>query len=400
MTRVLWVTNVPVHPGGVGDASYSSWLDLGAEAFIEADVGHLVLTYPGPPGPLATGSGFTDAGGFSSHSFYGVSRASAVRIIREASVDVVHIHGTESPHSLPFLLAARSLGIPAIVTLQGLLHRIVPQLSSGLWEFGELGAIRAAVETVPSSVHMSWGALRELHIIRSAEFVIGRTSWDRNVTLQINSAAKYFHVDELMRPEFYEARWSGDERGPFFLAQCHYPLKGLHKLLAALPLLNIDERMPREIRVAGRAPSGRRYGDLLRKLESRAPGFKVHHLGPLGADGMVDELASSSLALSMSSMENSSNSISEAMLMGVPVVGSNVGGTPELLKWGSLGTVMDVSSRELVAAAIQSALDFPERTREKAALGRLEALDRHSKRRVVAQIKDVYSCVLGGNDYK
>ena len=79
----------------------------------------------------------------------------------------------------------------------------------------------------------------EKDIILRVKYIIGRTEWDKSHVLAINPSVEYFHCDETMRHSFYENRWDYDKCEPhsIFISQAGYPLKGLHQVLKAMPLI-------------------------------------------------------------------------------------------------------------------------------------------------------------------
>jgi glycosyltransferase involved in cell wall biosynthesis len=108
------------------------------------------------------------------------------------------------------------------------------------------------------------------------------------------------------------------------------------------------------------------YGDLntfpdyvaeLRKLAEGAPvRFKggFHSTDTSDIYGEFDVLVVPSLWL-----ENSPLVIHEAFQAGVPVVGSRMGGTADLVRHGEWGLLYDPTSAESLAAALQSIIDDP-----------------------------------------
>lgn len=58
----------------------------------------------------------------------------------------------------------------------------------------------------------------------------------------------------------------------------------------------------------------------------------IHFCGPLSAEEMKQEYLSANVFVCPSSIENSSNALSEAILLGVPVLASYVGGLPTIME--------------------------------------------------------------------
>ena len=69
--------------------------------------------------------------------------------------------------------------------------------------------------------------------------ITGRTRWDRMYAREWNPRARYFEMNESLRPEFYGPVWDPEACEPhsIFLSQGDYPLKGLHYMLRALRII-------------------------------------------------------------------------------------------------------------------------------------------------------------------
>ena len=115
--------------------------------------------------------------------------------------------------------------------------------------------------------------------------------------------ADYSACGEILRPGFYTAHWPGAPAKPVvFLSQGNYPLKGMHRLIQALP--PVLRRYPDlVVRVAGWPPLDK--GPLLRPvirwmfpyqryLQDLARRLGVAHAiqytGPLDEAGMLREM--------------------------------------------------------------------------------------------------------------
>ncbi|MDE6063413.1 MAG: glycosyltransferase family 4 protein, partial [Lachnospiraceae bacterium] len=169
---------------------------------------------------------------------------------------------------------------------------------------------------------------------------------------------------ETLRPQFYGPGWqlSECERYSIFLSQGNYPVKGLHYLLLALP--DIVKKFPgTKVYVAGDEIT--RYGTLKEKIKIGSYGKyclklikeaglteKVVFLGKLNSSEMCGQYLKSHLYLSPSSIENSSNSVGEAMLLGMPVVSSAVGGVPSMLEHEKEGLLYPCGDKDALTEAV------------------------------------------------
>jgi glycosyltransferase involved in cell wall biosynthesis len=121
------------------------------------------------------------------------------------------------------------------------------------------------------------------------------------------------------------------------------PEKGISTLLKAVAL--VHESLPDlRLEVAGTGPC---YADLLREANQLGIYEKVQFLGQVSGPAKV--LSRGRVFVLPSYSEGISLTLLEAMAAGVPVVATNVGGTPEVLEDGRTGLL--VPAREPVALA-------------------------------------------------
>lgn len=79
----------------------------------------------------------------------------------------------------------------------------------------------------------------------------------------------------------------------------------------------------------------------------------------------------------------------DALLMKLPVIGTNTGGTPEQLAYKRGMTVSPKSPQE-IATAIQYLVENPEKAKEMGARGREWVLKEHDWQRVLPQYLEYY----------
>ena len=126
-----------------------------------------------------------------------------------------------------------------------------------------------------------------------------------------------------------------------------YPIKGLHYMLLALP--QIREVYPDvHIYVAGNSIVEYRtlkdkikisaYGKYLRRIMKKE-NLEQHvtFLGRLNAEEMKKQYLKSNMFVCCSAIENSPNSLGEAMILGVPCVSAEVGGIASIFTDGKDG---------------------------------------------------------------
>lgn len=321
--------------------------------------------------------------------------------------DVVHIHGTEFPHSLAALRAYDTKH--TVVSLQGMASVISRYYMAGLSK-NEIRKYPTIHDLLRMNLHQQQREMErrghyEEQLLREATNVIGRTQWDYSHSWAINPQLRYFHCDELLREEFYTGeRWAYDKCDPhsIFISQGSYPLKGLHKVLEALPLVKSVYPDIR-VRVAGLDITYRNsgiksfwkistYGRIIKSLiKKNILEENVVFLGSLNAESMKSEYLRSNVFVCPSSIENSPNSLCEAQILGVPVVASYAGGIPDMMK-GDEGGLYRFDETEMMAEKICRVFEAMDNVDT---FGMQEvAQKRHDEKTIVANILEIYKNIL------
>ena len=189
--------------------------------------------------------------------------------ITEMAPDLVHVHGSES-----FLgLALANTDVPAVLSLQGMMHAIWRVAPSGL------GAVDLLRLMATRDFVRGYGLLHdvrryrarartELQVLSLCDAYLGRTAWDRAVLMSVRPDARYYQSEEVLHPAFYRAFW--DDPGPdapIFCTSGPSPFKGLETLLDALTVLCRTSTRPVRLRVAGAVRGGPLWPVIERRLD-------------------------------------------------------------------------------------------------------------------------------------
>ncbi len=353
--RILWVTNVLLPEASRllnrPSTPYAGWLDSAATQLSAQEGVQLGIASP------MRGSREVECVSTEACAYYGFpqSRLTTSRSLKESlgkvldafEPDLVHLRGTEARHALPTVAECSRRNIPTVVEIQGLVSVIAGHMRAALPNNVVQRAtlrnliMRDSVQGL-SKRFAKMGAA-EVEAIRMSNYIVGRTTWDRACTAQISPGAEYRHCGEFMRNGFYVGEWSlaNVERHSLFLSQGHYPVKGLHLAIEALAILS-RSWPDATLYVAGRPNlSGRGlsertlatgYGNYVRRLiDSHGLQSRVVFTGPLDEGAMRERYLRTHAFVSASSIENSPNSLAEAMLLGLPCVASAVGGVMDML---------------------------------------------------------------------
>ena len=267
----------------------------------------------------------------------------------ELRPDVVHIHGTEFTHGLAYVKACGNKNV--VVSIQGLVSVIANYYLCGLKTIDILRSITLR-DVLRGTLYHDRNEFRrkgccEVELLKSVNHIIGRTSWDRAHVWAINPNAQYHFCNETLRPEFYsgETTWEYEKCVPhtIFLSQATYPIKGLHVVLKAMPLI-LRHYPDAQIRLAGRDITRSKegicgrirltgYGKIIKLLIKKYNlRNKICFIGNLDAKQMIKEYLRANVFICPSSIENSPNSLGEAQIIGTPVVASYSGGILDMMK--------------------------------------------------------------------
>lgn len=289
------------------------------------------------------------------------------RWMRTEGFDLVHAHSTKA--GLLARWAARRAGVPIVLfTAHG-------------WAFAEG---RAA--------WMRWGLARlERWIARKTDRIICVSHYDRELALRYKVARpeQLVVIHNGVEPQAL-LRGAADpslvgEPGPWIVSVCRLaPQKD------PLTLLRAFRALPQgKLLLVGDGPL---RPTVERFVQREGLGGRVVLVGEQEHVGAFLKRADV-FALS-SRWEGSPLTIIEAMLVGLPVVATRVGGVPELVEHGTTGLLVPAGDPEALARALAQVLADPRRRRTMAACGRKKAWQEFTLERMLDQVRQLYHTLL------
>jgi glycosyltransferase involved in cell wall biosynthesis len=121
---------------------------------------------------------------------------------------------------------------------------------------------------------------------------------------------------------------------------------------------------------------------------------KVQFVGVLDEACMVRQYLGSHLFVSASTVENESNSLSEARLLGVPVVASYVGGIVDRIEHGVTGFLYQHDAHYMLAHYVTALFRDPGLCREFSARERAQSLTLNDPQRNAQLLRDAYARIV------
>ena len=316
-------------------------------------------------------------------------------VIEKFKPDIVHIWGTEFIHSLEMVNAALEIGLSdkLIVSIQGLISECAKVYTLGIKKDAlkrkTLRDIIRKDNLIKQKANFEKRGENEKEIIEKVNHVIGRTSWDKRICRAINHNVNYHVCNESLRQGFYTAdEWNYDacRKHSIFCSQGNYPIKGFHIAIEAFAVLK--QKYPDlEVRVTGedyvnqsflkRQKKPYYYTYLRDLIVKNGLVSSIKFLGSLDTEKMIQEYQQANVFLSPSLMENSSNSIGEAMMIGTPVVSSDVGGCDSIIDNGRTGILYDVTNVSALARSVDNLFSDIETAKKFSEEERMVAFKRH-----------------------
>ena len=333
------------------------------------------------------------------------------RQLRAFQPEVIHIWGTEYGHTLAMVNAAEKLGMISrvVISIQGMVgicaRHMVEGLPSRVCRGKTLRNVLRRDHILRQQRDFELRGAMEREALEKVHHVLGRTDWDRAVTGQYNPDRVYHFCNETLRQDFYQGAWrySDCKKHRIFSSSCVYPVKGFHYLLEAFVIVlksfpDATISVPGNNFFASDWKQRLRQQYYFRHMERfcREHGLtdKIEFLGNLDAGGMKRAYLQANVFALPSTIENSPNSLGEAMLLGVPCVAADVGGVTNLMHPGE-GYVYQSTAPYMLAHYIMEVFRQEERAEHMGELARRHARQTHAPEQNLEALMKAYREIAG-----
>ncbi len=374
--KVLWICNVPIPEAGeiMGDETQVkvSWL-VGISEALRKKVDLYIAYTSSRSKEIATGKGrqvtfVAIPRRVSDENKFDPSLESQIEKVYElVEPDVIHVFGTEFPHTLSVVNASEKTGRidETVISIQGLVSIYARHYTASIPEWAQhFYTVRDVLRRSNIRRAKKGFAARgvyEMEALKKAHHVIGRTDWDEACAKLYNPNIRYHFNNEILRDSFYQNEWQYEKCQPhrIFMSQGGFPYKGFHFMVEALSILKraypdvslyITERdfvHPKGWKEKLRLNSYQYY---VRKLiRENHLEDNIHFLGMLDEQQMCEQYLKANVFVLPSAIENSPNSLGEAMLLGTPVVVSDVGGVKNMITHEKEGYVFQHDAPYMIA---------------------------------------------------
>jgi len=327
-----------------------------------------------------------------------------LKLVEEIQPDLVHIHGSENEY-IRIIPELNKMNIPALVSLQGIVSVISKKFTAGysklyvFTHFFNRGFKRTAI--LPQTLFLQWYQFKkqaklEEEIFKEVPFFAGRTFWDRSIVGVLNPKAMYFHIDRVLKPIFYQKVWNTKRNEEVYIIHTttsNSIYKGFEIIAESAYLLE-NSGLSFEWRIAGIKEDSWSVIHARKKLGLRFPKKSLVFLGKLNALDLANRMIESDQYVSSSHIENSPNNLAEAMMLGMPCIATDVGGTSTYLQNNLNGILVPSGDPHALAGSIFSlSLDL-ERRKRLGMNARQISLDRHNKAKIKSAIINTYNTII------
>jgi L-malate glycosyltransferase len=330
------------------------------------------------------------------------------RALNAFKPDILHVEGAEMRFARRFLETWQG---ERILSMQGIINAIYR------YELGRLpfGRFLSLSNPLLPLTYLSMVAQRFLEFaprlkherssMRATEHILGRTLWDQAQAAALAPQAKYHHCSRILRPPFYNYRWSASGKEPhsLFLGNSASARKGAHVAIEAASLL-VHEFPGLRIYIAGQNPalispwSPKRHigypvylSHLIRKLNLEE---RVSFTGILDSTQMADRMARSHACVISSIIENSPNTLGEAMLVGAPIVSAYAGGAPSMATDEQEALFYRADDPAMLAHQIRRIFKSPELAAKLSSAARQRAVLTHDPELNFQALASVYRAIM------
>jgi glycosyltransferase involved in cell wall biosynthesis len=321
-----------------------------------------------------------------------------LKVVEDFEPDVILFFGSE----FDYPLIIPKINIPSIIWFQGNLTVYNEMYENGIqirntFKFETLKRILKCYTIYHDYQLFKRRVAREKEIFSIAENFIGRTSWDKRVVSIMAPQANYYHSEEALREPFWNHQWTVHQgRKKFVVTTVIRGLlyKGLETIFKSALLLEeaLDDEF--EWNVIGISEGSAYVKSAKKAAHYNSKNTTVKLLGSKFGNDLVQQLIKADVYVHPSHIENSSNAIQEAMLLGMPVVATNVGGTPSLFEDTKEGILVQSKDPYAMAGALLELHDNPDKAKEMGKNARLFGLERNNNQKICQNLIEIFDKVI------
>lgn len=322
--------------------------------------------------------------------------------IEDFKPDVINVFGSEGV----FSSIQQYTKTPVVIHIQGVINPIIDSyFPPGVSKLDFLFDFRQLISFLTGTNHFfkykrikNQGA-RELKNLRNTKYVFGRTNWDHSCMKLFAPSAKYFHIDEILRDNFYENSIddytkSYNETLNLVSTTSSTIYKGLDVILKTALLLSRTTNLKICWKLIGVSENDKLLSFFERKYNIKHQDFGIKCVGVKKPSEFISIIKQSNIYIHTSYIENSPNSICEAQLLGTPVIATNAGGVSTMIEDGKSGFLVPLNG---VVEIVDLIREYNYNISNFTKIGenaKKAAIVRHDKNTIVKKCLESYASIL------
>ena len=315
-------------------------------------------------------------------------------VINDFKPNMIHLFGIENP----FASILGRTNVPVIVYLQGILNpcknAFWPQglnKVSLLWPFSKREwIIKNGYRYAYNSIVRR--AEYEMELFKKVKYVMGRTQWDYDISRLYAPHSKYFHLDEVLRDEFYEnaGSWNGNNKKIVITSTISETIyKGFDIILKTARILT-GTGINFQWNVIGIKPNAEFVHLFEKNYHIKCQEVNIKCVGVLNSSEIIEYLLHSDIFVHPSYMDNSPNALCEAQILGIPVIATYVGGIPSLIDHAQNGFLVPANDPYSISYLIQNLSTDRALADRISNKGYKTALVRHDRDKILCGMLSIY----------
>lgn len=328
-----------------------------------------------------------------------------INVIEDFKPDLINIFGTEKL----FGLIQKKTKVPVVIHLQGIinpyLNAICP-VGHSIFNisFNRSFLLKNIIGTSPyfHLKKMQKSALIEAEIMSLTRYFMGRTNWDHNIVKLYNPYCEYFHIDEILRDNFYSNEinlYKKNETLKIVTTISSSTYKGIDiilKLSKLLTELNINFNW---------TIIGVNKKDSMIKYFSRCENINIENyplqfIGKKESAEIVNIHLNSDVFIHPSYIDNSPNSVCEAQILGLPVIACNSGGLSSIIEDGFDGFLVPTNGIHEICYILKHKFQDEILINKIKSNAQKVAKERHDDLKILNALIQTYKTIILANNYK
>ena len=286
----------------------------------------------------------------------------------------MHGHGTENL----FSYVAITSGYPNIVSVQAIVTKLIKE---------HKGLSRRLLE------HLIVQYIERYTVKRAKNFII-KAPFVEHFIKELNPGAVVHLLENIIHERFFQVeRKPGVHRRKILFIGSLINTKGIEELIHSFTIL-ASEFADIELHLVGTGIESYTQSVLMPLIKNGMGKDRIVMHGHVSTDVIAQLFSESAMVVLPSYYDTSPNSVAEAMVAGVPVIGTDVGGIPFMIQHGETGTVIPSRNVRALTDAMRSYIEHPERAERYAGVGRDRARLRFGEQRYVDRLLTIYRSIV------